>query len=115
MPAKSKAQQKAAGAALAAKRGEQKVGNLKGAFEIDVQIDERRSARGIRLNQTQGQAGACEVGAIDCASFETPTMRAPQDDGVWGNAFAIVRHGEEPPKAASRTTHVGGAGQQPAC
>jgi hypothetical protein len=31
MPAKSKAQQNAAGAALAAKRGEQKVGNLKGA------------------------------------------------------------------------------------
>ena len=31
MPAKSKAQQKAAGAALAAKRGEQKVGDLKGA------------------------------------------------------------------------------------
>ena len=30
MPAKSKAQQKAAGAALAAKRGEQKVGDLKG-------------------------------------------------------------------------------------
>jgi hypothetical protein len=31
MPAKSKAQQKAAGAALAAKRGDQKVGDLKGA------------------------------------------------------------------------------------
>lgn len=31
MPAKSKAQQKAAGAALAAKRGEQKVSQLKGA------------------------------------------------------------------------------------
>jgi hypothetical protein len=31
MPAKSKAQQKAAGAALAVKRGDQKVGNLKGA------------------------------------------------------------------------------------
>ncbi len=31
MPAKSKAQQKAAGAALAAKRGDQKVGALKGA------------------------------------------------------------------------------------
>jgi hypothetical protein len=31
MPAKSKAQQKAAGAALSAKRGEQKVGDLKGA------------------------------------------------------------------------------------
>jgi Protein of unknwon function (DUF3008) len=31
MPAKSRAQQKAAGAALAAKRGEQKVSELKGA------------------------------------------------------------------------------------
>lgn len=31
MPAKSKAQQKAAGAALAAKRGEQKVSELQGA------------------------------------------------------------------------------------
>ena len=31
MPAKSQAQQKAAGAALAAKRGEQKVSELKGA------------------------------------------------------------------------------------
>jgi hypothetical protein len=31
MPAKSQAQQKAAGAALAAKRGDQKVSNLKGA------------------------------------------------------------------------------------
>jgi hypothetical protein len=31
MPARSKAQQKAAGAALAAKRGEQKVNALKGA------------------------------------------------------------------------------------
>jgi hypothetical protein len=31
MPAKSQAQQKAAGAALSAKRGEEKVSNLKGA------------------------------------------------------------------------------------
>ena len=31
MPAKSKAQQKAAGAALSAKRGDTKVGNLQGA------------------------------------------------------------------------------------
>lgn len=31
MPAKSKAQQKAAGAALAAKRGDQEVGELQGA------------------------------------------------------------------------------------
>ena len=33
MPARSKAQQKAAGAALAAKRGEQKVSELRGASE----------------------------------------------------------------------------------
>lgn len=33
MPAKSKAQQKAAGAALAAKRGKTKVGSLKGASQ----------------------------------------------------------------------------------
>jgi Zn/Cd-binding protein ZinT len=33
MPAKSKAQQKAAGAALAAKRGEEKVSDLKGASQ----------------------------------------------------------------------------------
>ncbi|MRX49371.1 DUF3008 family protein [Paracoccus sp. S-4012] len=33
MPAKSKAQQKAAGAALSAKRGETKVGDLQGASE----------------------------------------------------------------------------------
>ena len=31
MPAKTKAQQKAAGAALSAKRGDEKVGDLKGA------------------------------------------------------------------------------------
>lgn len=31
MPAKSKSQQMAAGAALSAKRGDQKIGNLKGA------------------------------------------------------------------------------------
>ncbi|MGV3650964.1 MAG: DUF3008 family protein [Devosia sp.] len=33
MPAQSKAQQKAAGAALAAKRGDAKVGDLKGASQ----------------------------------------------------------------------------------
>jgi hypothetical protein len=36
MPAKSKAQQKAAGAALAAKRGEQKKSKLKGASKSMV-------------------------------------------------------------------------------
>jgi len=49
MPAKSKAQQKAAGAALAAKRGEQKVGQLKGASRrmyksmSETQLDELAS------------------------------------------------------------------------
>ena len=58
MPAKSKAQQKAAGAALAAKRGEQKVERTQGAREVDVQVDEREAARRVRLDQAQGQAGA---------------------------------------------------------
>ena len=49
MPAKSKAQQKAAGAALAAKRGEQKVSELKGASKSmyesmsEEQLDELAS------------------------------------------------------------------------
>ncbi len=51
MPAKSKAQQKAAGAALAAKRGEQKVSNLKGASKSmyrsmnETQLDEFASTK----------------------------------------------------------------------
>jgi hypothetical protein len=49
MPAKSKAQQKAAGAALAAKRGEQKVKDLQGASKSmyksmsEKQLDELAS------------------------------------------------------------------------
>lgn len=43
MPAKSKAQQRAAGAALAAKRGEQKVGDLKGpAKEMYKSMSEKQ-------------------------------------------------------------------------
>lgn len=43
MPAKSKAQQKAAGAALAAKRGDQKAGSLKGASkEMYQSMNERQ-------------------------------------------------------------------------
>ncbi len=45
MPAKSQAQQKAAGAALSAKRGEQKVSDLKGAsrsMEKSMSEDELR-------------------------------------------------------------------------
>jgi hypothetical protein len=51
MPAKSQAQQKAAGAALAAKRGEQKVTRLKGASKSmyesmsEKQLDEFASTK----------------------------------------------------------------------
>jgi hypothetical protein len=51
MPAKSKAQQKAAGAALAAKRGETPVGQLKGASKSmyesmsEEQLDEFASTK----------------------------------------------------------------------
>lgn len=51
MPAKSQAQQKAAGAALAAKRGEQKVGELQGASKSmyrsmsEKQLDEMASTK----------------------------------------------------------------------
>ena len=45
MPAKSRAQQKAAGAALAAKRGKQKVSALKGASRKHVRLNERKRAR----------------------------------------------------------------------
>jgi hypothetical protein len=43
MPAKSKAQQKAAGAALSAKRGDAKVGDLKGASkQMYKSMDEKQ-------------------------------------------------------------------------
>jgi hypothetical protein len=51
MPAKSKAQQKAAGAALAAKRGDQKVSELKGASKsmyesmTEKELDELASTK----------------------------------------------------------------------
>ncbi len=51
MPAKSKAQQKAAGAALAAKRGDEKVGDLKGASKSmyksmsEKQLDDMASTK----------------------------------------------------------------------
>jgi Zn/Cd-binding protein ZinT len=51
MPAKSKSQQKAAGAALAAKRGDQKVSDLKGASKSmyksmsEAQLDEMASTK----------------------------------------------------------------------
>jgi Zn/Cd-binding protein ZinT len=51
MPAKSQAQQKAAGAALAAKRGDQKVSDLKGASKSmyksmsEKELDEMASSK----------------------------------------------------------------------
>ena len=51
MPAKSQAQQKAAGAALSAKRGDTKVSDLKGASKsmvesmIEVQLEELASTK----------------------------------------------------------------------
>jgi hypothetical protein len=51
MPAKSKAQQKAAGAALSAKRGDEKVSDLKGASKLmyksmsETQLDELASTK----------------------------------------------------------------------
>ena len=58
MPAKSAAQQKAAGAALSAKRGDTPKSALEGRFAPDGRIDEREAARGFRVDQTQGQTGA---------------------------------------------------------
>jgi hypothetical protein len=46
MPAKSQAQQKAAGAALSAKRGEQKVSDLKGASRsMEKSMSEKESTK----------------------------------------------------------------------
>ena len=57
MPAKSQAQQKAAGAALAAKRGDIKKSDLKGASKsMEKSMSERTRRDGI--DHTQGQAGA---------------------------------------------------------
>ena len=64
MPAKSKAQQKAAGAALSAKRGDTKKSELKGASKGHVRIHERKAARGIRRDEAQGPAGKEEDEAL---------------------------------------------------
>ena len=58
MPAKSKAQQKAAGAALAAKRGERPKSKLKGASKEMVRIDDRKGARGPGFDAAQRQTRA---------------------------------------------------------
>jgi Protein of unknwon function (DUF3008) len=53
MPARSKAQQKAAGAALAAKRGEQKASGLKGASR--QMHDSMTEAQLAELAETKGR------------------------------------------------------------
>ncbi|MGE4056001.1 MAG: DUF3008 family protein [Vicinamibacterales bacterium] len=53
MPAKSKAQQHAAGAALAAKRGEAKVGDLKGAAREMYDSMSEKQLRDFAKTETQ--------------------------------------------------------------
>ena len=56
MPAKSKAQQKAAGAALSAKRGETKKGELKGASKDMYESMSEKQLEEFAETQAQGSA-----------------------------------------------------------
>jgi Protein of unknwon function (DUF3008) len=64
MPAKSRAQQKAAGAALAAKRGEQKVSELKGASKSmyesmsEKELEEMASTRRRGMPEHASKSGS---------------------------------------------------------
>ena len=55
MPAKSKAQQKAAGAALAAKRGEQRKSELKGASRSMVETMSEEQLRELAATRRKGK------------------------------------------------------------
>lgn len=55
MPAKSKAQQKAAGAALAAKRGEQKVSELRGASKSMYESMSEKELHDMAATQRKGK------------------------------------------------------------
>ena len=55
MPAKSKAQQKAAGAALAAKRGEQKTSELKGASKSMVKSMSEKELEELASTKRKGK------------------------------------------------------------
>lgn len=55
MPARSKAQQKAAGAALAAKRGETKVGALKGAARSMYESMSEDELRDLAATERKGK------------------------------------------------------------
>jgi hypothetical protein len=56
MPAKSKAQQKAAGAALAAKRGDAKKGDLQGASESMYESMDEDQLRDLAKTRRKGKA-----------------------------------------------------------
>ena len=55
MPAKSKAQQQAAGAALAAKRGDKKAGSLKGASRSMARSMSIRELKDLASTRTKGK------------------------------------------------------------
>ena len=55
MPAKSKAQQQAAGAALSAKRGEKKVGSLKGASKSMYKSMSGKELKDMASTKTKGK------------------------------------------------------------
>jgi hypothetical protein len=55
MPAKSKAQQKAAGAALSAKRGETKVGKLKGASKSMLESMSEKELEDLASTKRRGK------------------------------------------------------------
>ena len=60
MPAKSKAQQKAAGAALAVKRGEAKVSDLKGASRSMEKSMNEKELEELTSTKRQGKPGHVE-------------------------------------------------------
>jgi hypothetical protein len=55
MPAKSKAQQKAAGAALAAKRGDEKVSDLKGASRSMYESMDEKELQDLAATERKGK------------------------------------------------------------
>jgi hypothetical protein len=57
MPAKSKAQQMAAGAALAAKRGEKKKGELRGASKSMVESMSEQQLHDMAATKRKGKPG----------------------------------------------------------
>ena len=80
MPAKSKAQQKAAGAALSAKRGETPLSKLKGASRSMADFDEREAARRVRPHQAESaqylRLTLAETGRGRLAGLVGPTAEA---------------------------------------